>query len=70
MAAKVAPGDPGLTISSPQMLFQAPEHFPEARRQYAVLDNGERFIFNEVIPEQPPRSIAIVKNWQSLIKKR
>jgi serine/threonine protein kinase len=70
MVAKVAAGASGLTISGPQMLFQAPEHIPEARRQYAVLDNGERFIFNEVDAEQSPRSIAVIKNWQSLLEKR
>jgi Tol biopolymer transport system component len=71
MVARAAPGASGMTISSPQMLFQAPKHILlESRRQYAVLDDGERFIFNEIISEQPPRSIAIVKNWQALTEER
>jgi Tol biopolymer transport system component len=71
MVAKVTAGGSGLTISTPQKLFQTPESLPyTSRRQYAVLDNGERFIFNEVMPEHPPRSIAIIKNWQSLTEER
>ncbi len=72
MAAKVVDGPSQLTFSRPEVLFQAPELVADgsSRRQFAVLDNGERFIFNEVTAEHPPRSIDIVKNWRSLVEAR
>jgi Tol biopolymer transport system component len=72
MAAKVSPGDSGLTISTPQKLFQAPEleYMASGRKQYAVLDNGERFIFNEVADVPVSRTIHVIRNWQSLVEER
>jgi hypothetical protein len=62
----------GLTISTPQKLFQAPEleYMASGRKQYAVLDNGERFIFNEVADVPVSRTIHVIRNWQSLLEER
>ena len=57
-----------LQISPPEFLFEAPEVVDEVRRQYAVLDNGDRFIFNAVYEDAEPRSITIVRNWKVLLE--
>ena len=57
-----------LELSTPRVLFQAPQTVDETRRQYAVLDNGERFLFNAVHEGAEPRSMTVVKNWKALLE--
>ena len=66
MAVPITATGSGLTIGSPQALFQAPRLLFFSRRAYAVLDNGERFLFNAV-SERSARSITILRNWKSLL---
>ena len=68
VAASIMSSPSGLEISTRRALFEAPEVPPAtSRKQYAVLDNGERFIFN-AITEDVPRSIAVIRNWKSLVE--
>ena len=68
MAASIQISSSSLEILDRQVLFGAPQVIDETnRRQYAVLDNGERFIFNTPL-ENNPRSITVIKNWKSLIE--
>jgi len=30
---------------------------------YAASDNGQRFLFNAVVPDQTPPTITVVQNW-------
>jgi len=55
-------------FSAPKVLFEAPEVVDEVRRQYAVLGNGQRFIFNAVYEGAEPRSITVVRNWKALVE--
>ena len=54
-------------VSTPLALFEAPPLLENATPQYAVLDNGERFIFNAVYEGAEPRSITVVRNWKALL---
>jgi len=52
-------------------LFEAPRvNLVSARPQYAVLDNGGRFLFNAIAEITTPRSITVLKNWKALIESR
>ena len=42
--------------------------YNESRREYAVLQNGERFLFNAIHDGAEPRSITVVKNWKLLLE--
>jgi serine/threonine protein kinase/Tol biopolymer transport system component len=66
MAVPITATGSDLTIGRPQALFQAPRLLFYHRRAYAVLDNGERFLFNAV-SERSARSITILRNWKSLL---
>ena len=66
VAATVAAGASGVEVTNLQPLFRAPRVIREDRPQYAVLDNGARFIFNE-IDETVPRFMTVIKNWKSLL---
>jgi len=68
MAASIQFSSSSLEISERQVLFEAPLQVIDSLwRPYAVLDNGERFIFNARL-ENNPRSITVIKNWKSLIE--
>ena len=68
MVVDVVSGGSDLRTSTPRVLFQAPEIVDETRREYAVLDNGERFVFNAVHDGAEPRSITVLKNWKLLLE--
>jgi eukaryotic-like serine/threonine-protein kinase len=69
MAVSIASSASGLEASSPRALFEAPEVRPFiARAQYAVLDNGQRFLFNVPYEKAEPRSISILFNWPASIR--
>ncbi len=69
MAVKINSDGSGLTISTPQELFQMTRIKRDSKRgQYAALDNGERFIFNELADVPVSRSIHVIRNWQSLLE--
>jgi serine/threonine protein kinase len=71
MAATVSRDGSGLTISPPQKLFRLPLFAHDTtRRQYAVLDNGKRFLFPEADGNLTPRPIHVVRDWQSLLEER
>ena len=62
--------EPGASaLTGEQALFPAPSLILEGRPQYAVLDNGERFIFNEIGGATPP-VVSVIKNWKSLLRGR
>jgi hypothetical protein len=45
-------------------LFEAPELGGDlGRTQYAVLENGQSFLFNARYDKAEPRSITVVFNW-------
>ena len=69
VAATVAVGASGIEVTHLQPLFRSPRVIREDRPQYAVLDNGARFIFNE-IDETVPRFMTVIKNWKSLLDDR
>ena len=69
MAVSITASGSELRIANPQALFQAPRLVLSGPRRYAVLDNGERFLFNAV-SERSARSITVLRNWQSLLEKR
>ena len=59
VAVSVEPRPEALVVTgSKQDLFRAPRLITEGRPQYAVLDNGERFLFNE-ISETAPRVVSL-----------
>ena len=59
VAVSVEPRPEALVVTgSEQDLFRAPRLITEGRPQYAVLDNGERFLFNE-ISETAPRVVSL-----------
>ena len=62
----VSLGPSGLEVTDRQPLFLAPRLIRESRQQYQVLDDGERFIFNE-IAETVPRRMTYIDNWLSLV---
>jgi hypothetical protein len=53
--------------SPPLALFRAPQmfNFLTERSQYGVIGDGERFVFNGVVPVVAPRGITVVTNWLS-----
>ena len=68
IAAGLRSSSSGLEVTTRQELFDAPQVLSAtSRKQYAVLDNGERFIFN-AINEDVPRSITVIRSWKSLIE--
>ena len=72
MAVTITASASGLEKSTPRALFEAPEvgsgdRF--TRRQYAVLGNGERFLFNARYENAKPQAITVVTNWKAALKK-
>ena len=68
-APAVAPRADALEPTGEEDLFQVPDLIFEGRPQYAVLDDGERFIFNEISVSEP-RVVSVVRNWRSLLQER
>ena len=68
MVVQTRLGASSMEVSPPEVLFDAPKVVQDARRPYAVLDNGERFILNAVYEGAEPRSITVVKNWKALLE--
>ena len=69
VAVSVEPGPEALVVTGEQELFRAPDLIFEGRPQFAVLDNGERFLFNE-ISGTTPRVVSVIRNWTSLLEGR
>ena len=69
VGATLTAGASGIEVADLQPLFKAPRLLRVNRPQYAVLDNGARFIFNE-IDETVPRFMTVIKNWKSLLDDR
>lgn len=70
MAVTIASSPSGVEVSIPRALFDAPEVWPFiGRAQYAVLDNGQRFLFNVRYENAEPRSINVIFNWLAGIRR-
>jgi serine/threonine protein kinase/Tol biopolymer transport system component len=70
MAVTIASSPSSVEVSIPRALFEAPEVRPFiGRAQYAVLDNGQRFLFNARYENAEPRSINVIFNWLAGIKR-
>jgi hypothetical protein len=70
MAVTMASSPSGVEVSIPRALFEAPEVQPFiGRAQYAVLDNGQRFLFNARYENAEPRSINVIFNWLAGIRR-
>ena len=68
LAATVSLGASGLEVTDRRSLFQAPRlRLPVGPHHYQVLDDGERFVFNE-LTETRTRSVTVIKNWMSLVE--
>jgi hypothetical protein len=69
MAVSVSRGTKGeIVLGDPTEVFQAPVRgdaipFGFSRQQYAVLDNGQRFLFNKVVDGGTTAPIKILQNW-------
>ena len=68
MAATVTDLGSTLATGSAAALFNAPplagsNLLSQYRREYAAWDNGQRFLFNAVVPEKTPPTITVVQNW-------
>ena len=69
MASIIAAGASTLSATAPVALFRAPalggaNSATQYRREYAAVDDGQRFLFNAVIPEKIPPTITVIQNWQ------
>jgi len=66
MAVSITRGSSGLRGSSPRPLFETPmvsTQSTSSRPQYAVLANGERFLFNALVSDPNPQGITVMLNW-------
>ena len=71
MVAAMNSSPSGMEITDRSELFEAPRvNLGSSRLQYAVLDNGERFLFRAISESTTPRSITVLKNWKALIESR
>ena len=70
MAVTIASSSSGVEASGPRALFEPPEVRPFiGRAQYAVLDDGQRFVFNARYENAEPRSIEVVLDWVAGIRR-
>ncbi len=69
VVVSVVPGPEALAVTGEQGLFRAPSLIFAGRPQFAVLDNGERCLFNE-ISGTAPRVVSVIRNWKSLLEGR
>jgi hypothetical protein len=71
MAAAVDGAGPLFQASPPQPLFKVRIPSRGILGQYQPNDDGQRFLVNTLTEETPrPRTLTVVMNWQSLVKKQ
>jgi hypothetical protein len=71
MAAAVDGTGPVFQASPPESLFKVQVPTRGLLSQYQPSDDGQRFLVN-MLSEQTsaPRTLSVVMNWQSLLKKQ
>jgi Tol biopolymer transport system component len=68
MSVSIDAGDPGKGVGLPRPLFNVPVvgDTSQYRSRYAVLDNGDQFLFN-ALDERNQMPITVLVNWTSLL---
>jgi hypothetical protein len=70
MTVGVVPNASSFRTSSPRPLFAVPQfNISNARGQYAVVENGGRFLFNALVEESSPRGITVLLNWPASLSR-
>ena len=67
-AARIAFSQSVPLVTDTRRLFQAPRiDLLLSRSQFAVLGNGERFLFNAFVDDPKPQGLTVVTNWRAAI---
>ena len=70
MMATIGSGAKGLTVSTPQALFEGPGVNPDATRtQFEPSPDGSRFLFNARVEDHASVGVSVIANWPALLKK-
>jgi Tol biopolymer transport system component/predicted Ser/Thr protein kinase len=69
MAAPVESGENFFRPGAPKPLFQTRLNLDAAIRQYDVTADGQRFLLNQRLPDDPDAPITVVVNWPKLLEK-
>ena len=64
--AELSPSTAGLEVRETRPLFiPSPLGRWLGRPQYAVAEDGRRFLFNIVVPDASPKAVTVLLNWNA-----
>jgi hypothetical protein len=59
----------GLEVRTVRTLFHPPPlNETPYRTPYAITEDGQRFLMNVVVPDDSPKAITVILNWQTGLK--
>ena len=69
MAVPVESGENFFRPGTPKSLFQTRLDLDPDLRQYDVTSDGQRFLLNQRLPDNPDAPITVIFNWPKLLQK-
>jgi hypothetical protein len=70
-AARVSSSQGGIRVTGTRTLFEIPPiDLTVTRPQFAVIGNGDRFLFNAFVDDPNSQGVTVITDWLALTRKQ